>query len=119
MCGIAGIINTNSEARIGAMLKTIEHRGRDDEGVWASDVADDAGRRVCFGHRRLSIIDTGAAGHQPMHDKEKNIAIIFNGEIYNFHEIRKTLISLGHQIYYPDRYRSDYLRLFTMGYSFF
>jgi len=95
MCGIAGIINTNSEARIGAMLKTIEHRGRDDEGVWASDVADDAGRRVCFGHRRLSIIDTSAAGHQPMLTDDGRYTLIFNGEIYNYRELRRELEAHG------------------------
>ena len=66
MCGIAGLITQNPEARIGAMLKAIEHRGRDDEGVWTSPAISDEGQKVCFGHRRLSIIDTSSAGHQPM-----------------------------------------------------
>ncbi|MBA2647016.1 MAG: asparagine synthetase B, partial [Pyrinomonadaceae bacterium] len=77
------------------MLKTIEHRGRDDEGVWASDVIDDARRRVCFGHRRLSIIDTSAAGHQPMLTDDGRYTLIFNGEIYNYRELRRELEAHG------------------------
>ncbi|MDQ3918447.1 MAG: hypothetical protein M3348_08210, partial [Acidobacteriota bacterium] len=61
MCGIAGLINVDPEARVGAMLKAIEHRGRDDEGVWTS-APDAAGLSACLGHRRLAIIDTSAAG---------------------------------------------------------
>ncbi|HVF86931.1 MAG TPA: asparagine synthase (glutamine-hydrolyzing) [Pyrinomonadaceae bacterium] len=95
MCGIAGIITAQAEARMGAMLKTIEHRGRDDEGVWASGVIDDAGRQVCFGHRRLSIIDTSVAGHQPMLTEDGRYALIFNGEIYNYRELRHELEARG------------------------
>src|SRR5205807_2093691 len=71
MCGIAGLIKQNPDASIGAMLKAIEHRGRDDEGVWTSPPVNRTGQRVCLGHRRLSIIDTSSAGHQPMlsHDE--------------------------------------------------
>src|ERR1043166_1575772 len=87
MCGIAGLIDTNAEARIGAMLQTIEHRGRDDEGVWTSASINEQGKRVCLGHRRLSIIDTSSAGHQPMISHECFV-VILNGEIYNYQELR-------------------------------
>jgi len=84
------------EARIGAMLQTIEHRGRDDEGVWTSPPIGDEGRRVCLGHRRLSIIDTSSAGHQPMLSHDGRFVLILNGEIYNYRELREQLTSKGH-----------------------
>jgi asparagine synthase (glutamine-hydrolysing) len=96
MCGIAGLISVNPETRIGAMLKAIEHRGRDDEGVWSSAPVDDAGRRACLGHRRLAIIDTSSAGHQPMLSSDGRFAVTFNGEIYNYRELRRRLERLGH-----------------------
>ncbi len=96
MCGIGGLITQNPETRIGAMLKAAEHRGRDDEGVWTSQAIDDEGRRVCFGHRRLSIIDTSAAGHQPMLSHDGRLVVILNGEIYNYRELREQLTSKGH-----------------------
>ena len=95
MCGIAGLITKNPELRIGAMLKAIEHRGRDDEGVWTSPAINDAGQQVCFGHRRLSIIDTSSAGHQPMLSQDGNLVVILNGEIYNYRELREQLTSKG------------------------
>ncbi|CAN5356330.1 asparagine synthase (glutamine-hydrolyzing) [soil metagenome] len=102
MCGIAGLISRDPEARIGTMLKAVEHRGRDDEGVWTSTVIDGEGRRVCLGHRRLAIIDTSAAGHQPMfYGEGDRFAIIFNGEIYNYRELRRELESAG------QRFRTD------------
>ena len=97
MCGIAGLIDQNPEARIGAMLKAIEHRGRDDEGVWTSTVINDHAQRVCFGHRRLSIIDTSSAGHQPMLSHSGRFVVILNGEIYNYRELRTELSAKGHQ----------------------
>jgi asparagine synthase (glutamine-hydrolysing) len=97
MCGIAGLIALNTEGRIAAMLKSIEHRGRDDEGVWTSDVIDSSDRRVCLGHRRLSIIDTSSAGHQPMVSADGRLVVILNGEIYNYRELREQLSARGHQ----------------------
>src|SRR5689334_2771038 len=97
MCGIAGLITTYPEARVGAMLKAIEHRGRDDEGVWSSAPVDGAGRRACLGHRRLAIIDTSSAGHQPMLSADGRFAVTFNGEIYNYRELRRRLEGLGHE----------------------
>jgi asparagine synthase (glutamine-hydrolysing) len=107
MCGIAGLIALNPETRIAAMLKLIEHRGRDDEGVWLSDSINGSGgqrpslngsadRRVCLGHRRLSIIDTSSAGHQPMLSPDRRLVVILNGEIYNYRELREQLRGKGH-----------------------
>jgi asparagine synthase (glutamine-hydrolysing) len=96
MCGIAGIIGLNPERRIGAMLASIEHRGRDDEGAWTSAPSDAEGRRACLGHRRLSIIDTSEAGHQPMHYADGRYSVTFNGEIYNYRELRAQLKRLNH-----------------------
>ena len=79
------------------MLKAIEHRGRDDEGVWDSGVFDEENRRVCLGHRRLSIIDPSAAGHQPMLSADGRYALTFNGEIYNYRELRGELEKRGRQ----------------------
>jgi asparagine synthase (glutamine-hydrolysing) len=101
MCGIAGLISLNPERYVGAMLQSIEHRGRDDEGVWTSEAIDDAGRRVSFGHRRLAIIDTSSAGHQPMISADGRYLITFGGEIYNYRELREELKSKGH------RFRSE------------
>jgi asparagine synthase (glutamine-hydrolysing) len=97
MCGIAGLIDRNAEARMRAMLQAIEHRGRDDEGVWTSQPINDDGQSVCFGHRRLSIIDTSSAGHQPMLSHDGRFVVILNGEIYNYRELRTELSAHGHQ----------------------
>ena len=96
MCGIAGLTSQDPDARIGAMLKSIEHRGRDDEGVWTSSEIDGEGQRVAFGHRRLSIIDTSAAGHQPMLSHDGRLVVVLNGEIYNYRELREQLNGKGH-----------------------
>jgi asparagine synthase (glutamine-hydrolysing) len=94
MCGIAGLISNEPEARIGAMLNAIEHRGRDDEGTWVSTAIN--GRQVCLGHRRLSIIDTSSAGHEPMFSHDRRLVLTFNGEIYNYRELREELSAKGH-----------------------
>src|ERR1044072_8682772 len=96
MCGIAGLISVNPERRVGAMLKSIEHRGYDDEGVWTSAAIDEAGRHACLAHRRLAIIDTSSAGHQPMPSADGRFTGTFNGEIYNYRELRVRLEGLGH-----------------------
>jgi len=95
MCGIAGIICNDPETRIGAALEAIEHRGRDDEGVFVSTSFGSDQLKTCLGHRRLSIIDTSSAGHQPMFTDDKRFAIVLNGEIYNYKEIRSELESKG------------------------
>jgi asparagine synthase (glutamine-hydrolysing) len=97
MCGIAGLIGKASESRLRSMLMSIEHRGRDDEGIWTSAVIDDDGTQLCLGHRRLAIIDTSPAGHEPMLSPDGRFVITFNGEIYNYLELREQLKSRGHR----------------------
>ena len=93
MCGIAGIVQTHPDgavdtATIHRMCEAIVHRGPDDEGIFVK-----AG--VGLGMRRLSIIDL-AGGHQPVFNEDKTISIVFNGEIYNFPELRSELLARGH-----------------------
>ena len=95
MCGIAGLIAPDPENRIGKMLMSIEHRGRDDEGVFVSEAFGDRQLKACLGHRRLSIIDTSSAGHQPFVSEDKRFAITYNGEIYNYLDIREELEAKG------------------------
>jgi asparagine synthase (glutamine-hydrolysing) len=96
MCGIAGIVSLEPERHIASMLQGVAHRGRDDEGVWVSPPIDNSGRKMCLGHRRLAIIDTSPAGHEPMLSFDGRYVITFNGEIYNFRELREQLRSLNH-----------------------
>ncbi|MEO6655375.1 MAG: asparagine synthase (glutamine-hydrolyzing) [Pyrinomonadaceae bacterium] len=95
MCGIAGIISNTPETLIGAALKSIEHRGRDDEGIFVSAPFGQNQLKACLGHRRLSIIDTSAAGHQPMFTEDRRFAVILNGEIYNYKKLRAELEAKG------------------------
>ena len=97
MCGISGLVTIEPDNYIGRMLATIEHRGRDDEGVWTSEAIDETGRCLSLGHRRLAIIDTSSAGHQPMLSADGRYVITFNGEIYNYRELREELRSKGHR----------------------
>jgi asparagine synthase (glutamine-hydrolysing) len=96
MCGIAGIVGVDPETLIGPMLESVEHRGRDDQGIWVSEPIDSGGRRACLGHRRLAIIDPSPAGHEPMLSADGRYVLTFNGEIYNYRELREQLRSLGH-----------------------
>jgi len=75
-----------------AMCGTLRHRGPDDEGVWL-----DADRGLALGHRRLSILDLSAAGHQPMSSASGRYVVAFNGEIYNFAVVRRELEARGHR----------------------
>jgi asparagine synthase (glutamine-hydrolysing) len=79
------------------MLDAIEHRGRDDQGVWVSEPIDDSRRRACLGHRRLAIIDPTPAGHEPMFSSDGRYVLTFNGEIYNYRELRDQLRPRGHE----------------------
>ncbi len=97
MCGIAGIVGLDPDRVIRPMLASVEHRGRDDQGTWTSESIDTSGRRVCLGHRRLAIIDTSPGGHQPMLSHDGRYVLTFNGEIYNYRELREQLRALGHQ----------------------
>jgi asparagine synthase (glutamine-hydrolysing) len=94
MCGIAGVVNSEPggvEAdTIRRMCQSIVHRGPDDEGTYVKDGAG-------LGVRRLSVIDI-AGGHQPVFNEDKTICIVYNGEIYNFPELRRELESRGHRL---------------------
>jgi asparagine synthase (glutamine-hydrolysing) len=92
MCGIAGLIGSSSPDLAEAMGAAMRHRGPDDEGTFI-----DAAAGVALVHRRLSIIDTTSAGHQPMSHAAGRFVIVFNGEIYNFRELRDELAALGHR----------------------
>ncbi|MDO8565352.1 MAG: asparagine synthase (glutamine-hydrolyzing) [bacterium] len=82
MCGITGFVGKGDERDISRMTAMLLHRGPDDQGTFFD-------RGVGLGHTRLSIIDLSLSGHQPMWNDRKDIAIIFNGEIYNFKELKK------------------------------
>ncbi len=97
MCGIAGLISPDPETSIGAMLVSIEHRGRDDEGVFISPPFGSESLKTCLGHRRLSIIDTSSAGHQPFFSEDRRFVLTYNGEIYNYLEIKKELEAKGYR----------------------
>ena len=85
MCGILGILGANSEF-IEKASSVIEHRGPDDSGVFL-----DSKSKIGLGHRRLSILDISSFGHQPMISSDQKVVIVFNGEIYNFRELRSQL----------------------------
>jgi asparagine synthase (glutamine-hydrolysing) len=93
MCGICGIINNTNEpvpeASLSSMMHIMKHRGPDDDGIFIED-------KVGLGFVRLSILDLSPAGHQPMFSNDKRFVIVFNGEIYNFIELKDELIALGY-----------------------
>jgi asparagine synthase (glutamine-hydrolysing) len=90
MCGICGITGVEEEHLAKRMVATLQHRGPDDSGMQLFRTPA-SGVPVFFGHTRLSIIDLSAAGHQPMPNEDGTVWIIFNGEIYNFQELRREL----------------------------
>src|SRR5262249_14340464 len=116
MCGIAGLVLTPpgpvQRGRIEALLRSLEHRGPDDAGVlslrqdavhlsrkaFEADVVD-----AVLVHRRLAILDLSEAGWQPMGTPDRQYYLVFNGEIYNYVELRSELESFGYQF----RSRSD------------
>ena len=87
MCGFAGYLSLKNNVHyehLKLMQQSIAHRGPDDDGLFVEE-------NIALGHRRLAILDLSPAGHQPMFDHYENLCIVFNGEIYNFKEIRKEL----------------------------
>ncbi|WP_337286651.1 asparagine synthase (glutamine-hydrolyzing) [Candidatus Methylomirabilis sp.] len=94
MCGICGTINRDPDAPVDEgmlhrMAKALAHRGPDSEGFFANG-------HVGLAHRRLAIIDLSSDGAQPMSNEDGSIWIVFNGEIYNFYELREALVRKGH-----------------------
>lgn len=92
MCGICGIINFDEEqvdsSKLKKMMQIMKHRGPDDEGIFAE-------KNIGFGFVRLSIIDLSIDGHQPMSSKDQRYVVVFNGELYNYIELREELTSKG------------------------
>ncbi len=97
MCGICGLINYKQgrieEGVLKKMCAAMHHRGPDDEGFYINNKITPA---IGLGHRRLSIIDLSSEGRQPMPNEDKTLWIVFNGEIYNYPELRLELIQKGH-----------------------
>lgn len=99
MCGLAGFFGAPGKragewlaTSVQAMTDAIAHRGPDDAGCWV-----DAPAGVALGHRRLSILDLSPEGHQPMFSADGRFVIVFNGEVYNFLDLRKELEAAGHR----------------------
>jgi asparagine synthase (glutamine-hydrolysing) len=107
MCGICGKLSYGGvqvdEALLRRMCRSLVYRGPDDEGVFVSSNSESQNSKVQvgLGHTRLRVIDLSDAGHQPMCNEDETIWLVYNGEIYNFKEIRTELKEKGH------RFRSD------------
>ena len=95
MCGISGIINCGDKEVLARMTSVQAHRGPDDSGLWEKRFPD--GSYVGLGSRRLAIIDLSPVGHMPMCNEDGTVWITYNGEIYNFAELRRELLSKGHR----------------------
>ena len=96
MCGIVAVV-TNSPDKLPTIERSLARlapRGPDSEGTWISPSA-----KVRLGHRRLAIVDLSDSGKQPMHNEDKTVWLVCNGEIYNFHDLRRRLEGLGHCFY--------------------
>ncbi|HAZ48930.1 MAG TPA: asparagine synthase (glutamine-hydrolyzing) [Cyanobacteria bacterium UBA11371] len=92
MCGIVGVITRHSsfDVKLENAIKKLAHRGPDDRGMWSEP-------HINLAHTRLSILDLSPLGHQPMSYQNERYWITFNGEVYNYLELREELLSLGHQ----------------------
>src|SRR5437773_2114017 len=95
MCGISGVVNCGDCETLRRMNSIQAHRGPDDSGTWQQNFPNEA--RVGLGNRRLAIVDLSPSGHMPMCNEDRTIWITFNGEIYNFAELRSRLQSRGHR----------------------
>ena len=95
MCGFSGFLNFNTDwgdplTLLQQMGNQLTHRGPDDSGVWFDNNCG-----VGLSHRRLSVIDLSAQGHQPMFSTSGRFVIVYNGEIYNYQELKKELLQAG------------------------
>ena len=96
MCGIAGMAGVADEFLLKEMLAITRHRGPNDTGTYVSE-RHSASACIAIGNNRLSIIDLSPAGHQPMSNEDGTVWVVYNGEIYNFPELRNDLVRDGHQ----------------------
>ncbi len=96
MCGIAGMAGVEDQRLLDAMLEITRHRGPDDWGTYTAGGAEPASM-LAFGNNRLKILDLSAAGHQPMSTPDNSVWVVFNGEIFNFPELRRELEDDGVQ----------------------
>src|SRR5262249_26445445 len=96
MCGLAGFHAKRGASAeylqnvTSAMIAVLRHRGPDDSGIW-----QDSRSGIALGFRRLSIVDLSATGHQPMESPSSRYVVVFNGEIYNYRDLRRELITKG------------------------
>ena len=107
MCGIAGFWGAPDAALLATMTARIAHRGPDGEGFFEHPLAS-------LGHRRLAIIDP-AGGHQPVGTDDGLVQLTYNGEVYNFRELRAELEPLGHTFHTVVRHRGRAARLPRVG----
>ena len=94
MCGISGLVNCGDRETLVRMTNVQTHRGPDDSGVWERCFPD--GGYIGLGSRRLAILDLSADGHMPMCNEDGTVWITYNGEIYNFADLRRELEAKGH-----------------------
>ena len=97
MCGISGLVNCGSRETLARMTHVQSHRGPDDFGVWEHRSQD--GSYVGLGSRRLAILDLSADGHMPMANRDRSVFITYNGEVYNFADLRHELENKGHSFH--------------------
>ncbi|MFN5628444.1 MAG: asparagine synthetase B, partial [Bacteroidota bacterium] len=106
MCGINGIISLGEKEKRQLCLEKmnikLKHRGPDDDGTFSDDY-------ISLGQTRLSIIDLSSAGHQPMHSEDGNYSIVFNGEIYNYLEVKKYLVDQKFPIHFKTKTDTEVL----------
>jgi len=95
MCGISGVVNCGDRETLARMTQVQAHRGPDDSGLWERKFPD--GSYIGLGSRRLAILDLSPLGHMPMCNEDRTLWITYNGEIYNFAELRRELEGKGHR----------------------
>jgi asparagine synthase (glutamine-hydrolysing) len=95
MCGISGMVNCGSREVLARMTHVQKHRGPDDSGIWEQRFPD--GTYVGLGSRRLAILDLSPSGHMPMMNADRSVCITYNGEVYNFRDLRRELESKGYR----------------------
>ena len=97
MCGISGLVNCGSRETLARMTHVQAHRGPDDSGIWEQRFPD--GSYLGLGSRRLAILDLSRSGHMPMANENRTVFITYNGEVYNFRELRRELEAKGYRFF--------------------